>query len=179
MAGGKVSTPALLPSGWVICTHSSRAAPPSYPFKVQGALSQVLQPVRGWAISHTLIPSGLTHPYFHHQGQLHCIAQVRCRPTHPSAIANEGPLALSPSHGPGSTLPATAGGGRGHNPRTHLTQDKWQGQLSHALNLVGDGGWSSPVPPLPVLVRLCCPEEIQGLLSEVQPVGAGPAHLLS
>lgn len=45
----------------------------------------------------------------------------------------------------------------------HLTADKWWGQLSHALVLRA----GSPVSFGPGSALLCCPSELQGLLSKM------------
>ena len=75
-AGGRVISPALIPSG-------SSYSPPGLQSQlhycpVNCPLSQVLQKVRGWASS-SFTPSGLAHLCLHYQGQLYGVTQVNCR----------------------------------------------------------------------------------------------------
>lgn len=51
--------------------------------------------------------------------------------------------------------------------------DKWQGQLSEAHAL----GSSLPVPLPPVSGLLCCPGEVQGLISRVLQLVRGKAGI--
>lgn len=164
--------------GQIFCFHALEAGSPEpvpqkpaplyCPVKVLGLLSQVLQPLRGCASSHTL---GLAHFCLQYQGQLHCIIQVRFRALSPKFYSQDWGRASSPILG--SALLATVGnkGRGGHHPCnysvcvrarcfTHtpiplplLCQElalvcclgKAQGQISGVLPLVRDGV-SSPEP---------------------------------
>ena len=68
----------LLSCPWCWLTGPVLPKPLSLCRPVKDRLSQVLQPTQSWAHP-TLSPLGLAHPCLHHQGQLHCVAQARCR----------------------------------------------------------------------------------------------------
>jgi hypothetical protein len=73
---------------------------PSAVLPNQGSLlSQVLHPARGWDCSGHVTPSGLPHLSHHPQGQLHCVAQARCR------------ACLQPVRDRDSSFPFMTGGG--------------------------------------------------------------------
>jgi hypothetical protein len=62
---------------------------------------------------------------------------------------------------PGSAVPATAGGG-GESPHAHWPpHTRYEWPLYHTLVLRA----SSPVPPPLRSAPLCCPDEVQVLLS--------------
>lgn len=62
------------------CIHGIGASSPALPWIVH----PVLQPVRGRASFPTLMPSGLAYSHPHHQGQLYCAVQERCKAHSPN-----------------------------------------------------------------------------------------------
>jgi hypothetical protein len=73
------------------CTHAPEPGPLCCPVKVQGPLSQVLQPMRGWASSLMLTPRDwLTCAI---RDQLHCVA---LRTTESKGAGSAHPLSRSP-----------------------------------------------------------------------------------
>ena len=57
------------------------------PTVAQGPLPQVLQQVRDRVSSPALMPMGLDSPHPHHQSQLYCAAQARCRACSPECCS--------------------------------------------------------------------------------------------
>jgi hypothetical protein len=85
----RLSPPALMSLVWLTCTPSSRASSIVVPSQDAGPTLQVLQPMRGWANSPALTPSGLAYPCLCHQGQLHCVAQAWFRACSSGTTAGE------------------------------------------------------------------------------------------
>ena len=82
-AGGRVNSSALVFSG----AHPPTPTLLCCPDKAQGLLSQVLQPVRGWTSSLTLIPLGQTHPCLHYEVQQYLVAQESYRVCSPECFS--------------------------------------------------------------------------------------------
>lgn len=115
------------------------------------------QPVSNRDRSPLLTTSGLTHPHLHHQGWVYRVAQARCKACSP-ALVTSGPAFLSPSSGVGGGVIF---------PRLCLRRD--------GSPIFTTSGASLPTPRLTGLVPLCCPWEVQGLISLGLPLGSGTA----
>lgn len=140
------------------------------PGEVQDPLSLVLQLVRSWDSSPALTPWGLAHPCFHHQGQLHCIRQVKCRTLSPSATASEwGGITLQLSSPQAQLFPLLQVAkevGVGHHPMappSHCTHARCVVGPARPLGL--EAGTPASPPPGPAL--LFCPDKVLGPLSQV------------
>ena len=83
-AGGKVSPLAFVPSGGLnICTHASKATFTVLPSEGKGPTFSSAAACESQGQLFHLIHLMLAHPCLYHQGQLHCVAQCRCRACSP------------------------------------------------------------------------------------------------
>ena len=155
-AGGRVSSPAIMPSGLAQPHPYIQSAPLCSPVKAQGLLSQLLQPMK--LLSCT-------------QGQLSRLLQLSkikreraslwCSGHQTSGTASFASLMIS-----WPTLSIAAGGERKGGRASplclgHFTAKEWWFQASCSLALRVD----LPILSLPEPALLCCPGKVQGLLS--------------
>lgn len=135
------------PQGQLTSTHTSRASSIVLPSQDSGSAFPSVQLVRGKDSSHT---PGLPHSCLAVKASS-CIAQVRCKAC-PSVLRTQE-----------SSLPVTAGG-KGYREGNPIAIPSSIRCVEPARLCFCPQG-SSPVLPPPGQTLMCCPEEVQGLLS--------------